>query len=131
VQDVPAAVVRRGLSFQDYLDVGRPAVLDAEHCVRLNYEAFFFADATTRERFLAEPRAYCGLLTDPVSKRRFRPCASSEQAEHAGVTYWFEEPANRARFEADPEMFRLPRWVMPPKGGSEASQPAGSGTAIR
>ena len=130
MQDVPAAVVRRGLSFQDYLDVSRPAVLDAAHCVRFNYEAFFFAGDETRARFLAEPLTYCGLLTDPVSKRRFRPCASSERVEHGGVTYWFEEAAHRAQFEMDPDMYRLPRWVMPKKPEGKA-EPAGPAPAIR
>lgn len=122
MQDVPAAVQRKGLQFQDYLDVRRPALLDAEHCVRLNYEAFFFADAAGRERFCADPVAVCGLLTDPVSKQRFRPCAGSPHVEHDGVTFYFENEAQRVLFETDPEMFRLPRWTMP---GAPADAAAG------
>ena len=118
VQDVPAAVRRRGLSFSDFLDPRRPAVLDEDHCVRLNHEAWFFADTESRDRFLAEPLRWCGLLTDPVTKRRFRPSASSASVEYAGVTYWFEMACDVAVFEADPEMYRLFRWVMEPEGGS-------------
>jgi YHS domain-containing protein len=112
VQDVPANARRKGLAFDDYLDERKAAVIDAEHCVRLNWEAFFFADAWERERFLSDPVLYCGLLTDPISRRRFRPTPSSPTFRHGEVTYYFESEANRARFEEDPETFRLPGWKM-------------------
>lgn len=112
VQDVPAFVRKKGLAFQDYLDARRPAVIDAEHCVRLNYEAFFFADAWERERFLSDPVTYCGLLTDPISRRRFRPTTDAPRAVHDGVTYFFESDANRLQFEEDPATYRLPGWKM-------------------
>jgi YHS domain-containing protein len=112
VQDVPAFVRRKGLVFQDYLDARKPAVLDAEHCVRLNYEAFFFADAWERERFLSDPVNYCGLLTDPISRRRFRPTLASPRFVYQEVTYYFESEANRLLFEEAPEAHRLPGWKM-------------------
>jgi YHS domain-containing protein len=112
VQDVPAFVVKKGLAFADYLDARRPAVLDAAHCARLNWEAFFFADLWERERFLSDPLLYCGLLTDPISRQRFRPSQGAPRFQHAGVTYYFESEANRALFESDPETFRLPGWKM-------------------
>jgi YHS domain-containing protein len=112
VQDVPALARRRGLSFKDYLDERWTAVLDDAHCVRLNWEAYFFAEKGTRERFLADPLAYCGLLTDPVSRRRFRPRRDAPSAVFAGVTYYFESDEQRARFAATPESFRLPGWRM-------------------
>jgi YHS domain-containing protein len=112
VQDVPAYVTRKGFAFHDYLDARRPAVIDTEHCVRLNYEAFFFADLWTRERFLSDPTTYCGLLTDPVTRQRFRPSADSARTSHAGVTYLFEREEHRARFEEAPELFSRPGWTM-------------------
>lgn len=112
MQDVPAFVRKKGLGFQDFLDARKPAVIDAEHCVRLNYEAFFFADAWERERFLSDPVTYCGLLTDPISRRRFRPTPDAPSATHGGVEYFFESDANRLRFEEDPETYRLPGWKM-------------------
>ena len=39
--------------------------------------------------FLTDPVASCGLLTDPVSKRRFRPQRGSPRATHDGVMYLF------------------------------------------
>jgi YHS domain-containing protein len=112
VQDVPAFLRERGLAFADYLDARKPAVIDAEHCVRLNWEAFFFGDAWERERFLSDPVTYCGLLTDPVSRRRFRPHADSPRSVHAAVTYFFETAESRDEFERDPDAYRLPGWKM-------------------
>ncbi len=84
-----------GLSFNDYFDERRPALIDAEHCVRMNWEAFFFADAWERERLRSDPLLYCGLLTDPISRQRFRPNAGSPRALHEGVTYFFENRDQR------------------------------------
>lgn len=112
MQDVPASLRRKGVTLQDYLDARKPAVIDAEHCVRLNYEAFFFADAWERERFLSDPVLYCGLLTDPISRRRFRPTPASPRIGHGEVTYYFESDEHRLVFEQDPEAHRLPGWRM-------------------
>ena len=112
MQDVPGYALRKELQFQDYLDERLTAELDTEHCVRLNYEAFLFGDLHTRERFQSDPILYCGLLTDPVSKRRFRPSEASPRMRVEEVTYYFHSEDNRLRFEADPEAFRLPGWTM-------------------
>lgn len=112
MQDVPDFVRKKGLAFQDYLDERRPAVIDREHCVRLNFEAYFFADGWERERFLSDPLVYCGLLTDPISRVRFRPGPDSPRFDHGDVTYYFQDLANKALFESDPETYRLPGWTM-------------------
>lgn len=112
VQDVPAAVLRKGLVFQDFFDPRRAAVIDAAHCARVNYEAWFFADAEGKAKFLADPVEYCGMVTDPVSKQRFRPGTASPSAEFEGVRYYFECEGNCAVFEGDAEMYRWPRWAM-------------------
>lgn len=98
MQDVPGFCRRLGLELDGYLDPTRPALLDGEHCVRLNYEA--------------DPTRYCGLVTDPVSKRRFLPERHAPRAEHEGVTYLFESESARATFVRRPERFRLPGWSM-------------------
>ena len=64
------------------------------------------------ERFLSDPVTYCGQLTDPISRMRFRPRPDSPRFTHAGVTYYFEDQQNRALFESDPETLRLPGWKM-------------------
>ena len=112
MQDVPGFVRQNGFSFRDYLDERFEAVLDAEHCVRLNYEAFLFGDPWSRERFLADPTHYCGLLTDPVSKRRVRPGSGAPGLTREGVTWFFESDATRSLFEAEPKRYSLPGWTM-------------------
>lgn len=112
MQDVPGFVRKKGLEFRDYLDEREAAILDDEHCVRINYEAYFFANLWTLERFASDPVLYCGLLTDPVSRARFRPGEDSPRARHEGVTYYFESAANLALFQDSPETYRLPGWSM-------------------
>lgn len=112
MQDVPTFVRAAGLVFDDYLDGRRPAVIDAAHCVRLNWEAYFFADGWELERFRSDPLLYCGLVTDPISRRRFRPRADSPRASHEGVAYYFESEDHRVAFEEAPERHRLPGWKM-------------------
>ena len=112
VQDVPEYARRAALAFRDYLDDREAAVIDEQHCVRVNYEAYFFGDLWNRDRFASDPWRYCGFLTDPVSRDRFRPDASSPRMRHEGVTYYFEDEANRTEFEGDPEAYRLPGWKM-------------------
>jgi YHS domain-containing protein len=112
VQDVPEYVRRKGLAFACYMDPRRAAVIDAEHCVRLNWEAYFFSDAWERERFLADTVLYCGLLTDPVNRERFRPTQESPSFTFKDVRYYFTCDADRQEFERDPEMYRLPHWSM-------------------
>jgi YHS domain-containing protein len=112
VQDVLAALDRKGLVFQCFMDPNRPAMMDASHRVRVNYETYLFATAVAREVFHADVVAYCGLLTDPVSKRRFRPDDSSPFLEHENVLYYFERVANAQMFASHPEQFQLPAFTM-------------------
>ncbi len=113
MQDVCSLIRRQGLRFQCYLDPRREAVLDAEHSVRLNWETYLFCDQWERERFLADPVLYCGLLTDPVSRSRFRPQANAPRVVDEGVAYYFATPAHAAHFQADPKRYRTPMWKMP------------------
>ena len=112
VQDFPTFAERKELTFRDHLDSREPAIIDADHCVRLNYEGFFFGNLYTRERFVSDPLLYCGFLTDPVSKQRFRPDEDSPRASHEEVTYYFEGEDEKTLFEADPDAFKLPGWKM-------------------
>jgi len=112
VQDVPAALRRKGLGFACFMDPSRPAVVDADHAVRINYETYLFADAEAREAFVADVLRYCGLVTDPVSKQRFRPDGDSPTREHAGVLYVFRNDGSRDMFARDPDRFRVPGYTM-------------------
>ena len=112
MQDVPKALQRKGLVFACYMDPSRPAQLDAAYMVRVNYETYLFADSTARTLFQGDVVQYCGLLTDPVTKHRFRPDDASPSFEHDGVTYYFESYDALEMFGQDPEQFRLPAYSM-------------------
>ena len=116
----PHAIERKGLVFACYMDPSKPAKLDPAYTARLNYETYLFADSTARALFLGDPVLYCGPLTDPVSRRRFRPDDSSPSVPHEGVVYYFEGYDQLELFAEDPEAFRLPAYTM-------SSAPAPSG----
>ena len=114
MQDVAESVQRKGLTYNCYMDPTRPAVLDGTHSVRVNYETYFFADTAAKELFRGNVLRFCGLLTDPVSKRRFRPNATSPSHtdEESRVQYFFESEASQQMFLADPGSYRLPGYEM-------------------
>lgn len=112
MQDVPAALRRRGLAVACFEDPSRRAVLAADHAVRVNHDTFLFADTAARERFLAHLIERCGPLTDPVTRRRFAPDADSPRLSRGDVEYVFEGPPSLRRFLRDPERYALPRVTM-------------------
>lgn len=131
VQDVPAVLNRKGLAFACYMDPSRPALCDSEHAVRVNYETYLFADGAARDRFSDDVVTYCGLLTDPVTKQRFRPAADSpyHEDEATGVLYYFESVSSFTMFLRMPEDYRLPGYTMDPPALSaptDESVPAGA-----
>lgn len=112
MQDVPAALNRKQLSFSGYMDPTRPAIIDEAHSARVNYETFLFADTANEQLFSGDVVRFCGLLTDPISKQRFRPTVESPYTEHEGVLYYFESESGRDMFERAPEDHRLPGFEM-------------------
>jgi len=117
-------VARNDLDLRGYFDNERMALLDKKHCIRLNYEAFFFADSAGADRFRSNRLAYCGLLSDPVSKRRFRPLPGAPKESHQGVDFYFESDETRQAFAQDPERFWLPGYKMNAKPKAKASESA-------
>jgi YHS domain-containing protein len=110
VQDPQIQLKELGLPIPDPIDPSKSAVLDPEHRSYVNYETFFFADEADRRRFEADPTASCGILTDPVSKERFRPGSGSPRGTFNGRPYYFVSEANKAAFEKNPEAFALPNY---------------------
>lgn len=81
---------------------GKRPVIDSSLREKVNYEIYYFASAAEKERFRKDPLRYCGQVTDPITKARFRPTASSPTATHGGRTYYFSADSTRARFLANP-----------------------------
>jgi YHS domain-containing protein len=94
------------------MDEERRAVIDKKHALAVNYETFFFADLEEKQRFGENIVEYCGLLTDPVEKKRFRPNESSPRYDVGDHPYFFLSESNRAEFVADPGGFTSPRFQM-------------------
>lgn len=71
----------------------------------MNHEIFYFSSKAARDLFLEDPLRYCGLLTDPVSRRRFRPSVQSPHTTYRGRAYYFAADSSRTRFLATPQKF--------------------------
>lgn len=110
MQDPQIQLLELGLAIPDALDPNRSAVLDVAHRSFVNYETFFFADEADRRRFDADPSASCGILTDPVTKERFRPGSDSPRGTFGGRTYFFLNETNKVAFEKNPEAVALPNY---------------------
>lgn len=110
MQDPQIQLKELDLAFPDPLDAKTTAVLDTAHRSSVNYETFFFADEADRRRFDADPTASCGVLTDPVTKDRFRPGSDSPRATFGGRTYFFLTAENKAAFDTDPQGLALPNY---------------------
>ena len=110
MQDPQIQLQELGIAVQDAIDPKRPAVLDADHRSFVDFEVFFFADVADKRRFDADPTASCGILTDPVSKKRFRPGSDSPRTSYAGRLYVFLDDASREAFESSPESYARPNY---------------------
>ena len=92
----------------------KQAVIDAGHRSFVNHEIFYFSGTEEKVRFDSDPPAYCGILSDPVSRQRFRPARSSGRIDHAGRTFFFVSDSTFALFRAMPDSFATPRFGMRP-----------------
>lgn len=118
MQDPSPYLQQLGVALSCLSDPNRPAQLDDEHLARVNYELFYFADQSARLAFVQDPRSHCGALTDPVSKRRFRPGTEAPRIDFAGRPWFFASDSTRALFAAMPDSFLSPRFQMKPKPGA-------------
>jgi YHS domain-containing protein len=110
VQDPQIQLQELGVKIPDLVDPSREAVLDPAHRSFVNYETFFFADEADKRRFDADPTGACGILTDPVSKERFRPGSASPRETYDGRVYYFFSETNRAAFMKEPGAYARPNY---------------------
>jgi YHS domain-containing protein len=112
VQGPEQPILEQNLELVSAVDPSRPAVIDRDHRVFVNYEIYYFADSDLRAKFLEDPTAYTGMLTDPVSLVRFRPNPGSPRREREGRIYFFPDASAAARFDAEPDRFAVPIYKM-------------------
>lgn len=115
MQDPTSYLDTLGVSLPSALDPTRNATLHASAVSRVNHEVFLFHDTQEKRRFDADPLAHCGLVSDPVSRQRFRPTADSPRETAQGIPFYFISPETRDMFTAHPDSFATPRLGMVPK----------------
>jgi len=81
----------------------KKAMIDSSLRLQLGYEIYYFSSRAAMLRFQKEPLRYSGPMTDPITKRRFKPTAKSPRAEYLGRTYYFSADSTRTRFLSGPE----------------------------
>lgn len=89
------------------MDPAREAQLDPKLRSYVNYEVYFFCDAAAKAKFDADPTRYCGLLTDPVTKRRFRPGPGALRSDYMERPYFFLSDSTATAFTATPDSFAV------------------------
>jgi YHS domain-containing protein len=76
---------------------------------------YFLSSEEAVGAFDFDPLRYCGLVTDPVSKVRFRPGEDSPKTVYQERVYYFETAANLEQFNQMPEGMANPAHTMVPK----------------
>lgn len=101
----------RYLDFVTKLDcpvrLNHRAVIDSAHRAYVNHEIYYLSDGRSLERFRKEPQRYCGLVTDPVTRVRFRPSRSSPRWDYRGRPYFFTKDSALTVFQAMPDSFAV------------------------
>lgn len=83
----------------------KSARVDAKLRAYVNHEIFYFADEASRQKFRTTPIKFVGVLTDPVSRARFKPTAKSPRADWESRPYFFESAESRAKFVESPQKY--------------------------
>jgi YHS domain-containing protein len=118
VQDPGFYLNQLGVSVPSLFDSATPAVLDSRFASFVDFEAFYFASAGEKQRFDRDIVKHCGIVTDPVSKERFRPTEQSPRMVYNDRTYLFASDSTHATFAMMPDMYWLPNYSMYPKSDS-------------
>jgi YHS domain-containing protein len=90
-----------GVTMPCAVDPSRNAVLDAAHRAFVNYEAYYFCDEASMNKFVAAPYRYTGKVTDPVSRERFVPTVASPSRSYGGRLFYFVSPQTATTFDGD------------------------------
>ncbi len=98
-----------GIALKCVVDPSRDAVLDPAHRVFVNWETYYLCDDAALAAFRAAPWRYAGMVTDPVSRERFRPDGTSPTAAHGGRLFYFAADEHARTFAADPAAHATPQ----------------------
>jgi YHS domain-containing protein len=88
------------------------AIVDADHLVTVNWDVFYFSAMDLKAKFEKAPTLYCGALTDPVTRIRFRPDEESPRVEYGGRHYFFSSDSTASVFRSTPADLANPSYAM-------------------
>ena len=109
VTDPPKFLNEESLKVNCIVNPTRPAVIDSTHMAAINWEYYFFSDQAAKDAFLKSPLKYVGLLTDPVSGKRFRPGRLSPKLVDGGRTYYFSSLFTYLSYRKSPKEYTFRR----------------------
>jgi YHS domain-containing protein len=114
VQDPDDFLNAQKLIFACIVEPSRPAVIDADHRMRVGNDWFYFSSPLAKRKFSKDPLRYATWLSDPVEHTRFKPTKSSPRTSYKKVPFYFTSPTTRAEFTAAPDSFAFARNMMLP-----------------
>lgn len=120
MQDPEIFLTDLGIRLSGAVNPDRPAVDDAAHRMSVGYESYFFSDSAAMQTFRDDLLKYCGVLTDPVKRARFRPDLSSPTVSHNNRTYVFASDSSRQAFDMMPDTYAWPTHQMIPRDSTMA-----------
>jgi YHS domain-containing protein len=91
------------------VDSTAQAIIDPEHRAFVNHEVYYFSSDAARQRFEQSPYEFTGKVTDPVTRMRFQPDASSPTRNAAGRLFYFASATTVAQFDQDPNRYSTPK----------------------
>jgi hypothetical protein len=115
VQGPESFLTQLGIELPGYMDSARPAIMDANYRISIGYESFIFSDSANLKKFESNLTKYCGVLTDPVTLKRFKPKRKSPKFTHNQRLFIFASDSTRQVFEKMPDMYYLPNFEMRPR----------------
>ena len=90
----------------------RRAIIDAAYRVSVGYETYFFCDSAALTTFRQNVTAYCGTLTDPVTRQRFLPDRNTPSSILHDRLYLFASDSSKQAFDMMPETYAWPTHQM-------------------
>jgi YHS domain-containing protein len=97
-----------GIDVACVVDPSASAMLDEDHRVFVNYEAYYLSSSEALKAFGKEPWRYTGMVTDPVSKDRFQPGDKTVSSVTYGRLFYFSSNEHKKTFEALPNKYSTP-----------------------
>jgi YHS domain-containing protein len=108
VQDPLPNIIKHNLNFQCAVNKDQSAKVEESTMRQVNWEIYLFNDSLAANEFDSDPVKYCGILTDPVSRQRFRPGYDSPTSDFEGHRFYFWTADSKQKFEMMPAFYSAP-----------------------